>query len=77
MTNVVYGVPQDSEKGKEDTLVYLLAFPTRDHAAKAWKNFIDDPEWQRAYKESQPDGVELAGKIDSIFLAPTDYSPVH
>lgn len=76
MTNVVYGVPQDAAQGSDDTLVYLLAFPSRDAAAKSWKAFGDDPDWQRVYKASQPDGVELAAKIKSIYMTPTDYSPI-
>ena len=76
MTNVVCGVPQDVEKGKGETLIYFLAFPSRDQATKSWKAFVDDPEWQKVFKESQPDGVELAAKIDSLFLEPTDYSPI-
>ncbi len=76
MTNVLYGVPQDADKGKSDTLIYLLAFPDRDAAKKSWKAFSDDPDWQKVFKESQPDGVELAGKIESVYLVPTDYSPL-
>jgi hypothetical protein len=76
MTNVFYGVPRDKEPGRDDTLVYLLAFPSREAAAEAWRGFLDDPQWQRVYKASQADGVELAAKIESIYLAPADFSPI-
>jgi hypothetical protein len=75
MTNVGYWLPVDSDKSAEK-LIYLLAFPSREAAAASWKAFGEDPEWQRVYKASQPDGVPLAAKVESVFLAPTDYSPI-
>ncbi len=33
-----------------------------------------DPDWQKAYKESEKDG-KLVAKIESRWLAATDYSP--
>src|SRR5947209_8580140 len=53
---VGFWTPQDVEKGKENTLVYLIAFPSREAADASWKAFRDDPEWQRAQKESEKDG---------------------
>jgi uncharacterized protein (DUF1330 family) len=76
MTNVVYGTPRDPEKGRDDTLIYLLAFPDREAAKASWKAFGDDPQWQAVYKASQPDGVPLAAKVESIYLIPTDFSPL-
>ena len=75
MTVIGYWVPQDEKDGKANTLVYLLAFPSREAAARSWKAFGADPEWQRVYKESHKDGV-LVGKAESVFLDPTDYSPL-
>ena len=76
MTNVGYWTPIDKEQGSENTLTYLLAFPSREAAAKSWKAFSDDPVWQKVYKDSQPDGIPLAAKVKSIFVDPTDYSPI-
>jgi hypothetical protein len=75
MTSIAYWVPTDADKGHNDTLIYLLGFPSRDAAKASWKAFGSDPEWQKVYKESQPDGVPLAGKVTSVYLEPTDYSP--
>ena len=58
-----------------DTLIYLLAHPSRDAADKAWMSFRNDPEWQAAYKKSHENGP-LVKKADTVFLTPTDYSPV-
>ncbi len=75
MTVVGFWVPADADKGSADTLVYLLAFKDREAAAAAWKAFAADPEWARVKAESEKDGP-LATKVESVFLMPTDYSPM-
>jgi hypothetical protein len=75
MTIVGYWVPQDEKDGKSNTLVYMLAFPDREAAKKSWAEFGADPEWQKAKGESEKDGV-LVGKVISVYLDPTDYSPL-
>ncbi len=72
---VGYWTPQDEKDGKADKLVYLLAYPSRKAAEASWKAFRDDPEWQQAFQESHKDGV-LVKKAESVFLDPTDYSPI-
>lgn len=67
--------PTDKEKGAENTLVYILAYPNREAREKAWKAFQADPEWQTARKESEKNG-RLAEKVESVILLATDYSPV-
>lgn len=74
MTNIGYGTPTDEKDGKGNTLIYLLAHKNREAATASWKAFSDDPEWQKVYKASQPDGVPLAAKVISVYLVPTDYS---
>ncbi len=65
--------PTDKEKGSENTLVYVLAFPSREARDKAWKAFGADPDWQKARAESEKNG-KLTDKVDSIILSATDYS---
>ena len=72
MTNVGYWVPADN---KENKLVYMLAFPSREARNKAFKAFGADPDWQKAYKESTKDG-RLVKKIVNEFLAGTDFSKI-
>lgn len=74
-TNIGYFEPMETKDGKGDKLVYLLAFPSREAAAKSWKAFQDDPEWKKVYAESHKDGV-IVKKVESVFLNPTDYSPM-
>ena len=59
--------------GSVDKLVYLLAFPSEDAAAASWDGFMSDPEWHEVKAASEVDGV-LAARIESVRLAPTDYS---
>lgn len=67
--------PTDKEKGSENTLVYVLAFPSREAREKAWQAFRSDPEWQKAQSESEKNG-KLTEKVESVILMATDYSPV-
>lgn len=72
MTCVGFWSPIDKAKS-EEVLVYLLAYPSKEAADKAWKAFRDDPDWQKAKAESEKDGP-LVKKVESVYLSPTDYS---
>jgi len=71
--SVAYWTPTD-EPLKGNTLVYMLAHPSRDAADANWKAFRDDPEWQSVRDKSEANG-KLVEKIDSTFLVLTDFSP--
>ena len=75
MEIVGFWIPTDKDKGAENKLVYILAHPSRDAAKKTWTAFINDPEWKKAFAESEVNG-KLAEKVESVFLAATDYSPL-
>jgi hypothetical protein len=72
---VGFWTPQDEKDGKVDKLVYLVAFPSREAAKASWKAFSDDPEWKKVFAESHKNGV-IVKKVESVFLDPTDYSPI-
>lgn len=73
MKNVAYWTPLDDPlKGK--TLIYILAHPSREAATSNWKAFVDDPEWQKVRDASELNG-KLVDKVDSTFMALTDFSP--
>jgi hypothetical protein len=74
MTSVGYFAPLDEPLSK-NTLIYVLAFPSRDAAKKSWDEFRADPEWQKVQKESEADG-KLTTNIESVFTEPTDFSPL-
>ena len=73
MKSVAYWTPLD-EPEKSNTLIYILQHPSREAAAANWKSFQDDPEWQSVKAKSEANG-KLAEKIDSTYLALTDFSP--
>jgi NIPSNAP protein len=72
--NVGYWVPQDAPL-KQSTLIYILAHPSREAAAKNWEAFRNDPDWQKARAESEAKGP-LVSRVESIFVEATDYSPM-
>lgn len=71
MELVGYWQPVD----KQDVLVYILAYPSREAREKSWKDFAADPDWQAAHKASETNG-KLVAKVDSVYMTPTDYSPI-
>jgi len=74
MTNVGYWSPTDEPLAK-NTLVYLLAFPSREAAKQSWGTFRNDPEWKKVQAESEAQG-KLVKKVESVFMDPNDYSPL-
>jgi hypothetical protein len=71
ITSVGYFTPLDNKANK---LIFVLAYPSKEAREKSWKAFIADPEWKKAFAESEKDG-KLVEKVDQRFLTPTDYSP--
>jgi len=74
MNSVVYFKPMDEPLSK-NTLIYLLAFPSREAAKKSWDDFRNDPQWQKVQKESEANG-KLVAHVESVFTEPADYSPM-
>ena len=74
MTLIGYWNPIDA-KESEVKLVYILAYPTKAAADKSWADFRKDPDWDKARKASEVNGP-LVAKVESVFLNPTDYSPI-
>jgi hypothetical protein len=71
MTSIGYWIPVDNTN---NVLIYMLAFPSADARAKAWKEFGSDPEWKEVAKSSEANG-RLVTKVDSILLNAADFSP--
>jgi hypothetical protein len=75
MVSIGYWAPQAGQAMTPNTLVYILAYPSRDAATKSWAAFNADPEWVKAKAESEKDG-RLIAKVESVFLDPTDFSAI-
>jgi hypothetical protein len=72
MKDVAYWTLDEPER--DNMLIYILQHPSREAATANWKSFQDDPEWKRVKEESEANG-KLADRIDSTFMALTDFSP--
>lgn len=75
MELIGFWIPQDKDKGAENTMVYILAHKSREEAKKSWAAFSNDPEWKKARDESEVIG-KLVDKVESVYLSATDYSPM-
>ena len=90
MTNVAYWTPMDANKGKSNTLIYIISHMSKkqssdrleitkwnlEQAGKNWKGFARDPAWKKARAASEKDGKILAKAPHKVFLNPVDYSPM-
>ena len=72
--SIGYWVPADPELSK-NTLIYLLAHPSRAAAQKNWAELLKDPEFLKVASESKKNG-EMVKKVESVYLDPTDFSPM-
>ena len=75
MEVVGFWEPLDKEAGAGERLVYILAHQSRAAAEASWKAFRADPEWVKVKADSEKGGAVIT-KIESVFLAGTDYSPL-
>jgi hypothetical protein len=73
MESVAYWSPLD-EPDKSNILIYILRHPSREAADANWKSFREDPNWQSVRDKSEANG-KLVEKVDSTFMALTDFSP--
>jgi len=73
LESVAYWSPLD-EPEKDNTLIYILRHPSREAADANWKSFRDDPNWQSVRDKSEAHG-KLVERVDSTFMALTDFSP--
>ncbi len=71
MSLIGYWTPTD----KPETLVYILAYPSKEAREKSWKGFMNDPVWKKVWADSKKDGPVVT-KVVSQFLKSTDYSPI-
>ncbi len=74
MTNIGYWTPQDAPN-LSNTLVYIIAHDSREAAAASWEAFGSDRDWRQVRRESQSAG-RLVSNVESVFLDPTDFSPI-
>jgi len=71
--NFAFTMPTKASRRSAETFS-ALAHPRREAATSNWKAFGDDSEWQKVRDPSEVKG-KLVDKVDSTFMALTDFSP--
>jgi hypothetical protein len=74
MENVAYWVTSEKE-GEQAKLVYILAHPSEETGKANFEVFRKDSKWMKVKADSEKDGP-LTVKVESLYLKPTDYSPM-
>jgi len=72
MESIGYWIPQDPERSS-NTLIYILAHPSREEATKNWAEFNKDPEWIKVKADSEAAGP-IVQKAESVFMTPAEFS---
>jgi hypothetical protein len=62
--NIAYFLPVDES---DQTLTFILGYPSEDSRNELWNKFANDPEWKEAQKASEANGP-LVRKVDQVFL---------
>ncbi len=74
ITSIGYWIPQDPPRS-QDTLIYIVAHPSREAAKENWAAFGSDPEWKKVAADSQANG-KIVNHVDSVFMNPADFSQI-
>ena len=74
MKGVFYAVAAEAPDS-QNTFLYVLSHASREAAKKSWDDFRNDAAWKSLRETSEANGA-LVAKVDSIFVAPTDFSPL-
>jgi hypothetical protein len=79
MTNLFYWTLLPGQSGSDNTLVYMLAHPSKEAGDEEFKTFRADPEWVAAKDASEKEGggslTVVPDGVKSVYLRATDYSP--
>jgi hypothetical protein len=62
--NVAYFLPVDES---DQTLTFILGYPSEDSRDELWNKFANDPAWKAAHKASEANGP-LVRKVDQVFM---------
>ena len=64
MENIAYFLPADNT---DNSMTYILGYPDQKSRDRMWEKFSNDPEWQKAKKESEINGG-LVKSVDQTFM---------
>ena len=69
-----YWTPSEAPQA-QNTLIYIVAHDSREAAKKSWDAFRADPVLIPMREATKREGPSVV-KVDSVFLNPTDFSPI-
>lgn len=78
MTNVAYFLttePTAPDASGQSRLVYFLAHESEAAGKASFDAFRKNPKWIKAKEESEKGGP-ITTKVESVYMVPTDYSPM-
>lgn len=79
ITNLGYFQPLAGQPAAGETLLYFLAHKDAAAAQKSWDAFRADPAWlavKQASEDAAGSSLTVPDGVKSVFLKPTDFSPV-
>lgn len=79
ITNLGYFHLSPDQPGAENTLLYFIAHKDAEAAKKSWEDFRNDRDWvavKKASEEKAGGSLTVEGGVKSLYLKPTDFSPV-
>ncbi|GAB4049922.1 hypothetical protein GCM10028810_42320 [Spirosoma litoris] len=77
MTHIGYWITQEKDPNAQPKLVYILAHPSEAEGKAHFEEFRKDPKWIAVKEESEKNaGGSLTTKVESVYMVPTDYSPI-
>ena len=83
-SNIGYWVPLDEDKGRDNTLIYIIAHKSRDAAKASWKAFIaeieaavEETETRKAEAEQKLREAEARREAVNIALNDIGYTEAH
>ena len=77
ITSKAYWTATDSAQGSDKMLYYFLTHKSEAAGKASFDAFRKDEEWLRVRKASEvKGGGSLTTKVESIYMTPTDFSPI-
>jgi hypothetical protein len=71
MENIGYWLPTT---GDQNTLYYILAYPSKESRDKSWAAFSSDPNWKEVQSKSEESG-KIVDSVASVFMNVSDIMP--
>lgn len=76
MAQFGYWVPTEKKDGAGEKLIYILAHQNAEACQASFKAFRSDPDWTKVKAASEANGpLTVKDGVQSILMAPTDFSP--